>query len=76
MEGAVRPVEAGGSSSSAGAAVAEETETVIGVGYGIEGVWGRLGFFVVVVQLSLFNGVNAENKRFSVLSWIECEAER
>lgn len=38
MEGAVRSAEAGGSSSSAGAAVAEDTETVIGVGYGIEGV--------------------------------------
>ncbi|KAF4076448.1 hypothetical protein AMELA_G00215210 [Ameiurus melas] len=39
MEGAVRVAEAGGSSSSAGAAVAavaEDTETVIGVGYGIE----------------------------------------
>lgn len=38
MEGAVSAAEAGGSSSSAGAAVAEDTETVIGVGYGIEGV--------------------------------------
>ncbi|GAA6097752.1 phosphatidylinositol-4-phosphate 5-kinase, type I, gamma b isoform X1 [Tachysurus ichikawai] len=36
MEGAMRPAEAGGSASSTGAAVVEETETVIGVGYGIE----------------------------------------
>ncbi|XP_046731974.1 phosphatidylinositol-4-phosphate 5-kinase, type I, gamma b isoform X2 [Silurus meridionalis] len=35
MEGAVRP-ETGGSASSHGAAVAEETETVFGVGCGIE----------------------------------------
>lgn len=34
----MRPAEAGGSASSTGAAVVEETETVIGVGYGIEGV--------------------------------------
>ncbi|XP_058274598.1 phosphatidylinositol-4-phosphate 5-kinase, type I, gamma b isoform X2 [Hemibagrus wyckioides] len=62
MEGAVRPVEAGGSSSSAGAAVAEETETVIGVGYGIEDAAGKKPCITEMPSSSCHPGSGPEKK--------------
>ncbi|KAM9439371.1 phosphatidylinositol-4-phosphate 5-kinase, type I, gamma b isoform 3-T3 [Clarias gariepinus] len=62
MEGAVRPVEAGGSSSSAGAAVAEDTDTVIGVGYGIEDIAAKKSYITEMPSSSCHPGLGLEKK--------------
>ncbi|XP_053507770.1 phosphatidylinositol-4-phosphate 5-kinase, type I, gamma b isoform X4 [Ictalurus furcatus] len=62
MEGAVRVAEAGGSSSSAGAAVAEDTDTVIGVGYGIEDTAAKKTYITEMPSSSCHPGSGLEKK--------------
>ncbi|XP_047662487.1 phosphatidylinositol-4-phosphate 5-kinase, type I, gamma b isoform X2 [Tachysurus fulvidraco] len=62
MEGAVRPAEAGGSASSPGAAVLEETESVIGVGYGIEDFAAKKPYITEMPSSSYHTGIGLEKK--------------
>ncbi|TSP09094.1 Phosphatidylinositol 4-phosphate 5-kinase type-1 gamma [Bagarius yarrelli] len=62
MEGTGRPVEAEGSSSSVGAAVVEETETVIGVGYGIEETVAKKPYITEMPSSSCHPGSGPEKK--------------
>ncbi|XP_062843690.1 phosphatidylinositol-4-phosphate 5-kinase, type I, gamma b isoform X2 [Trichomycterus rosablanca] len=62
MEAAARPAEAGGSSFSAGAAVTEETETVIGVGFGMEDIAAKKIFVSEIASASYPLGSGPEKK--------------
>ncbi|KAL7851160.1 hypothetical protein AOLI_G00215160 [Acnodon oligacanthus] len=55
-------MEAGGSSSSAGAAGSEETETVIGVGYGMEDTAAKKAYITEMPSSSCHSGSGPEKK--------------